>query len=144
MLKLTFVMAGLVPAIHVLLCCAEDVDARHKAGHDGGVVARSQGRPMNNGLDDVVAADTVLSHVDGNVGTIWVRGHTIDDLVANHGFEGTVAIIWEGFVRQGLTRAGIRRDFGLARARAFADPALGLGAPANRPMLALARRARWA
>jgi hypothetical protein len=36
----TTVMAGLVPAIHVL--CAEslkDVDARHKAGHDG------EGRP---------------------------------------------------------------------------------------------------
>src|SRR5262245_54922940 len=28
------VMAGLVPAIHVLDYC-EDVDARHKAGHDG-------------------------------------------------------------------------------------------------------------
>ena len=25
-------MAGLVPAIHVV--CREDVDARHKAGHD--------------------------------------------------------------------------------------------------------------
>ena len=31
------VMAGLVPAIHVLLVSAKrkDVDARHKAGHDG-------------------------------------------------------------------------------------------------------------
>jgi hypothetical protein len=30
-----FVMAGLVPAIHVLLSmCRKDVDARHKAGHD--------------------------------------------------------------------------------------------------------------
>jgi hypothetical protein len=29
------VMAGLVPAIHVLLgCVKEAVDARHKAGHD--------------------------------------------------------------------------------------------------------------
>ena len=29
------VMAGLVPAIHVLICLSkEDVDARHKAGHD--------------------------------------------------------------------------------------------------------------
>jgi hypothetical protein len=27
-------MAGLVPAIHVLLRGAKDVDARHKAGHD--------------------------------------------------------------------------------------------------------------
>ena len=30
----TVVMAGLVPAIHVLLC-GQGVDARHKAGHDG-------------------------------------------------------------------------------------------------------------
>jgi hypothetical protein len=29
------VMAGLVPAIHALLC-RQGVDARHKAGHDGG------------------------------------------------------------------------------------------------------------
>jgi hypothetical protein len=33
-------MAGLVPAIHVLLTCEakKDVDARHKAGHDDGEV----------------------------------------------------------------------------------------------------------
>jgi hypothetical protein len=29
-------MAGLVPAIHVLLASKEDVDARHEAGHDDG------------------------------------------------------------------------------------------------------------
>jgi hypothetical protein len=29
-------MAGLVPAIHVLFCFTKkDVEARHKAGHDG-------------------------------------------------------------------------------------------------------------
>jgi hypothetical protein len=34
-------MAGLVPAIHALLCGIKDVDARHKAGHDAeGFVAR--------------------------------------------------------------------------------------------------------
>jgi hypothetical protein len=27
-------MAGLVPAIHVFIVAKEDVDARHKAGHD--------------------------------------------------------------------------------------------------------------
>jgi hypothetical protein len=32
-----FVMAGLVPAIHVFAAVAKkDVDARHKAGHDDG------------------------------------------------------------------------------------------------------------
>jgi hypothetical protein len=38
------VMAGLVPAIHVfLIICGQDVDARHKAGHDelGRFYARS-------------------------------------------------------------------------------------------------------
>jgi len=29
-------MAGLIPAIHALLHGGKDVDARHKAGHDGG------------------------------------------------------------------------------------------------------------
>ena len=29
-----FVMAGLDPAIHVLMHGTKDVDARHKAGHD--------------------------------------------------------------------------------------------------------------
>jgi hypothetical protein len=32
------VMAGLVPSIHVLAFSKEDVDARHKAGHDGEAV----------------------------------------------------------------------------------------------------------
>jgi hypothetical protein len=30
-------MAGLDPAIHVFMRLIEDVDARHKAGHDGAV-----------------------------------------------------------------------------------------------------------
>jgi hypothetical protein len=29
-------MAGLVPAIHVFSAAKQDVDARHKAGHDEG------------------------------------------------------------------------------------------------------------
>jgi hypothetical protein len=31
-------MAGLVPAIHVLLAAKKDVDARHEAGHDDGEI----------------------------------------------------------------------------------------------------------
>jgi hypothetical protein len=38
-----FVMAGLVPAIHVLTSCIrKDVDARHKAGHDELKVSRQK------------------------------------------------------------------------------------------------------
>jgi hypothetical protein len=36
-LSCSSVMAGLVPAIHVLGLVKKDVDARHKAGHDGTV-----------------------------------------------------------------------------------------------------------
>ena len=40
MIRLIIVMAGLVPAIHVLeLGVTLIVDARHKAGHDGGGTA---------------------------------------------------------------------------------------------------------
>jgi citrate synthase len=90
---------------------------------------------MNSGLEGVVAADTVLSHVDGNVGTIWVRGHTIDELVANHGFEGTVAIIWDGFAGDGLTRGSIVDVLGSGRERAFARMSDWLDAAAKRPLL---------
>jgi len=31
-------MAGPVPPIHVFVCYAEDVDARHMAGHDDGEI----------------------------------------------------------------------------------------------------------
>ena len=90
---------------------------------------------MNNGLEGVVAADTVLSHTDGDTGTIWVRGHTVDDLVKNHGFEGTVAIVWEGFAGEALTRAKIQDAFGAGRARAFARINDWLGAASKPPLL---------
>jgi 3-oxoacyl-[acyl-carrier protein] reductase len=46
-------MAGLVPAIHVLLLKREDVDARHKAGHD-----EERAYMGNNELDGKVAIVT--------------------------------------------------------------------------------------
>jgi citrate synthase len=90
---------------------------------------------MNSGLEGVIAADTVLSHVDGNDGTIWVRGHTIENLVRNHGFEGTVAVIWEGLAGEGLTRAHMQSEFALAREKAFARMDDWAGAASKRPLL---------
>jgi citrate synthase len=71
------------------------------------------------GLEGIVAAKTVLSHSDGEQGIVWVRGHTIDDLVAHHGYEGTVALMWDGFAGTGLTREAMVRQLGAARALAF-------------------------
>ncbi len=90
---------------------------------------------MTNGLEGVIAAETVLSHNDGSTGTIWLRGHTVDSLVKNHGYEGTVAILWDGFVGDGLTRAKVQRDLGAARERAFARLDEWIGLAAKRPIV---------
>ena len=34
---------------------------------------------MSDGLEGVVAAETVLSHSDGEQGFVWVRGHPIGE-----------------------------------------------------------------
>ena len=75
---------------------------------------------MDSGLEGVIAAETVLSHSDGERGILWVRGHALPELVAEHGYEGAVAVLWEGFAGNGLTRDGIRAELGAARGTAFA------------------------
>ena len=72
------------------------------------------------GLEGVVVAETVLSHADPARGMLWVRGHPIAELVARYGYEGTVALLWEGFAGRGLTRERMRETLGAARQRAFA------------------------
>ncbi len=42
-------MAGLVPAIHALAQGEEDVDARHKVGHDDGVWMVASNYTFSNG-----------------------------------------------------------------------------------------------
>jgi hypothetical protein len=42
---LSTVLAGLVPAIHVLFSRCKGVDARHKAGHDAECLAREVVQP---------------------------------------------------------------------------------------------------
>jgi citrate synthase len=75
---------------------------------------------MSSGLDGVIAAETELSHTDRERGMIWVRGVALPDLVAQHGYEGTVALLWNGFAGEGLTRAGTAAALGAARVAAFA------------------------
>jgi citrate synthase len=78
---------------------------------------------MDSGLEGLVAAETVLSHSDGAQGILWVRGHTLAELAARFGYEGAVALLWEGFAGDGLNRETIQQRLGAARVEAFA----GLG-----------------
>jgi citrate synthase len=76
---------------------------------------------MDSGLAGLIAAETVLSHSDGSQGILWVRGHTLAELVADFGYEGAVALLWDGFAGEGLDRAAIQTQLGAARVTAFAQ-----------------------
>jgi citrate synthase len=90
---------------------------------------------MDSGLAGLVAAETVLSHSDGAQGILWVRGHTLADLVVDFGYEGAVGLLWEGFDGDGLTRAEMRQRLGAARAAAFARLGGWLDQAGSRPIV---------
>ena len=48
------------------------------------------------GLEDVVAAQTALSHVYGDEGRLIYRGYEIEDLAENASFEETCYLLWFG------------------------------------------------
>ncbi len=73
----------------------------------------------NDGLDGVMAGDTVLSHVDGEAGTLVVRGHHIEELVRQGGLEDLAALLWDGFAEGGGDVKAVRRGLGAARMDAF-------------------------
>ena len=89
---------------------------------------------MDSGLEGVVAAETELSHSDGSRGILWVRGHTLAELVTDYGYQGAVALLWEGFCGDGLSRSGIRDRLGAGREAAFAWIGEWLGPAACRPL----------
>ena len=53
---------------------------------------------MSDGLEDVVAAHTVLSEVDGAAGRLVMRGHSLDELAGHTSFEEMAALMLDGFV----------------------------------------------
>jgi citrate synthase len=74
------------------------------------------------GLDQVIAAETVLSHVDGTAGRLIVRGHDLESL-ADWTFEAVLALLWEGLTPSPAGEIAIRQALGAARVRAFAPAA---------------------
>src|SRR5438067_13177133 len=74
---------------------------------------------MDGGLEGVVAAETVLTDIDGATGTWLLRGHLLGEVVQAYGYEGATALLWEGFAGTGLARAGIEAAFAAGRVTAF-------------------------
>lgn len=75
--------------------------------------------PTTSGLHDVIAADTVLSHSDARRAQLWLRGRPLREAVHGLGYDGTVALLWEGFAGNGLTREGVRASLGAGRQSGF-------------------------
>ena len=72
------------------------------------------------GLDGVPAAETVLSHVDGERGELIIAGERVGDLAGQASFESVTARLWNAATGKSATEADVRAALGAARGRAFA------------------------
>jgi citrate synthase len=50
-----------------------------------------------DGLEGVVAAETVLSEVDGEAGRLLIRGYPVEALAGAWRFESVIRLLWDGF-----------------------------------------------
>jgi len=72
------------------------------------------------GLDGVPAAETALSHVDGQKGELIIAGERVGNLVAKSSFEGVTARLWSAATGVPISEAEVRAALGEARVRAHA------------------------
>jgi citrate synthase len=94
--------------------------------------------PTASGLDDVVAAETALSDVDGQAGRLVIRGHRVEDLVARATFEDVCGLMWQGAMPAAAERERLRVALAGARDHAFGLlPSLGAALEAADAMDAL-------
>jgi citrate synthase len=90
---------------------------------------------MDAGLENVVAAETVLSDVDGANGRLVIRGHAVEQLSATASFEEAIHLLWDGFFADLPTPEVLARKLGKARVAAFAQR--GPATPALSPIEAV-------
>ena len=72
-----------------------------------------------DGLEGVVAAETVLSDVDGAAGRLVIRGHSLDEIAGHWRFEDVVHLLWTDFFDDLPDELSSR--LGAARVRVFAE-----------------------
>jgi citrate synthase len=84
-----------------------------------------------SGLEGVVAAETLLSEVDGEAGRLTLRGHRLQDIAGQRSLEWLTAELWRGFVQGNVSEPSLRRDLGAMRVTVFDDIAPLLDAAAR-------------
>jgi citrate synthase len=72
-----------------------------------------------DGLEGVVAAETVLSDVDGLAGRLIIRGHSLDEIAGRWSYEQVTALLWNGFFDDLPT--DMRAALGAARAEVASE-----------------------
>jgi len=75
---------------------------------------------MDSGLENVVAAETILSDVDGHNGRLIIRGHELAELAGSAMFEDVIALLWSGFFPGLPEKAELTSRLAAARVAAFA------------------------
>lgn len=73
------------------------------------------------GLEGVPVAETVLSEVDGARGRLLLRGHPVERLAHEVGFEGVVGLFLDGALPTAEQRAQLGAELGAAREAAFRE-----------------------
>lgn len=71
---------------------------------------------MKEGLEDVVAASTRLSHVDGDAGRLTIAGYAVEDLAPNASFEEVAYLLLHGRLPDPSERARFAQDLRERRA----------------------------
>ncbi|MGX5840451.1 citrate synthase/methylcitrate synthase [Mesorhizobium sp. ArgA1] len=86
---------------------------------------------MANGLDDVVAAETVLSDVDGLGGRLTIRGYSLPELAGHWRYAQVVRLLLDGFFDELPGDAELAARLGEARVEVFErlQPSLPMLAP---------------
>src|SRR5216110_1313892 len=71
---------------------------------------------ISSGLEDVVAATTRLSHVDGEAGELIIAGFPVGELAEHATFEETTWLLWHGDLPSASEREAFRAELAAARA----------------------------
>jgi citrate synthase len=74
----------------------------------------------SNGLEDVVAAETSLSEVDGQAGRLIIRGQSLDHLVGHATYEDVAALLLDDLLERPVKPREIKAQLAQARAAVFA------------------------
>jgi len=76
---------------------------------------------MSDGLEGVVAAETVLSEVDGEAGRLVIRGYPVAALSGHVAAEDATHLLLDGFFPDLPDAKGLAAALGRARAEVFAE-----------------------